>query len=196
MGRRPDHVTDLLCLIAVAVLYAAILAANLFSSDRPTFSESEKRELASFPAFSVSSLADGSFFSGLSDYISDNFVGRDRMVRFSKRIETLVGIQSDLIVLKQENKSGEDDDVSALLAKLTTGPASATTAAPPPMISQGILERSLVCPSSPTSSSPNPLSSSSPSVSEAMVVTSTVSESFEMIMRNKLAVWRLLYIPL
>ncbi len=132
MGRRPDHVTDLICLIAVAVLYAAILAANLFTSDLPTFSESEKRELAAFPSFSVASVADGSFFSGLSDYISDNFVGRDRMVRFSKRIESLTGLQSDLIVLKQENKSGEDaDDVSSLLAQLTTAALpAATTSAP------------------------------------------------------------------
>ncbi|MBQ3537931.1 MAG: hypothetical protein IJA39_05045, partial [Clostridia bacterium] len=38
---------------------------------RPTVSETEKRELAKFPEFSISSLISGDYFSGISTWFSD-----------------------------------------------------------------------------------------------------------------------------
>ena len=39
---------------------------------RPTFSELEKRELATFPHFSIESLSDGTFTSSVSSWLSDS----------------------------------------------------------------------------------------------------------------------------
>ena len=48
---------------------------NLAVKDRD-FSDAENRNLTQKPAFSLTTLADGSYFSALSDYTSDQFFGR------------------------------------------------------------------------------------------------------------------------
>ena len=63
---------------------------NLATKDRD-FSDAENRNLAQKPAFSLSSLADGSYFSALSDYTSDQFFGRDKWMSLKLRAETLMG---------------------------------------------------------------------------------------------------------
>lgn len=63
---------------------------NLATKDRD-FSDAENRNLAQKPAFSLSSLADGSYFSALSAYTSDQFFGRDKWMSLKLRAETLMG---------------------------------------------------------------------------------------------------------
>ena len=59
---------------------------------RESFSESEKRELASFPEFSVSALASGDYFDGISLWFSDTYPFRDELVRASGTVKKMLGI--------------------------------------------------------------------------------------------------------
>jgi len=51
---------------------------------RPGFSESEKRELAAFPEFSVEALASGSYFDDITLWFSDTFPGREGWISLSQ----------------------------------------------------------------------------------------------------------------
>ncbi len=66
------------------------LLINLLTKPR-TFSEAENRTLAVMPEFSVAALADGSYFSGLSDCFSDQFFGRDSWISMKGRVDSLLG---------------------------------------------------------------------------------------------------------
>ncbi len=63
---------------------------NLAVKDRD-FSDAENRNLTQKPAFSLTTLADGSYFSALSDYTSDQFFGRDKWMSLKLRAETMMG---------------------------------------------------------------------------------------------------------
>ncbi len=61
---------------------------------RPTVSQTEKRTLAAFPEFSLSALADGSYFSDISLWFSDTFPARDTWIIAAQRLESLYGSSS------------------------------------------------------------------------------------------------------
>lgn len=52
---------------------------------RPTFSDSEKRDLASFPEFSVEALVSGDYFDDITLWFSDTFPGRESWIRLSQQ---------------------------------------------------------------------------------------------------------------
>lgn len=76
--------------VAVLVLTALAFVLPL----RPSVSMTEKRTLAEFPDFSFSSLADGSYFSGISSWFSDTFPGRDSLINISFKIKNLLGVSA------------------------------------------------------------------------------------------------------
>ncbi len=51
---------------------------------RPTFSDSEKRELTKFPEFSLESLVSGDYFDEITLWFSDTFPGRERWISLSQ----------------------------------------------------------------------------------------------------------------
>ena len=69
---------------------AGCLALSILLKDRD-FSESENRKLAGMPEFSLSALADGSFFAGLGDYTADQFPGRDAWISMNLAFSRLMG---------------------------------------------------------------------------------------------------------
>ena len=80
--------------LALGALFVAALLAVIIACWRTpdrAFSDAENRRLAQTPAFSLSALADGSYFSGLSDYVSDQFVGRDWWISLKLKMERLIG---------------------------------------------------------------------------------------------------------
>ncbi|MBQ3591872.1 MAG: Ig-like domain-containing protein [Clostridia bacterium] len=87
---------DKITAIVLAVLFAAVAGANLFQPNRPTESALEQRTLAKIPSFSLTALTDGSYFSGLSSFFSDTFLGRDKLVDAAKEMDTLMGIPYDM----------------------------------------------------------------------------------------------------
>lgn len=86
--------------------FVGLLILGLFVSLliplRPKFSENEKRELAKFPSFSFSSLADGSFFRGIDSWFSDTFPFREAMISANERLENLRGFGDRIYGLNNE----------------------------------------------------------------------------------------------
>lgn len=80
---------DKIMLILVAVAISALALFNLFQTDRPTVSETENRNLATMPDFTMDALLDGSFFADVATFFSDTFIGRDPMVALSKKMDRL-----------------------------------------------------------------------------------------------------------
>lgn len=68
------------------------IVAGLLWPDRE-YSETENRKLAQFPAITADTLSDGSVLSGLSDYIADQFPGRDSWITLNLKFQTLLGQQ-------------------------------------------------------------------------------------------------------
>lgn len=89
--RSPGAKINKICIAVVLVLFAAVFLLNLFQFNRPTVSESEKRTLATWPEFSWKALGDGSYFSGISDFIKDTFWQRDALIDFSSYLDNLKG---------------------------------------------------------------------------------------------------------
>lgn len=113
---------DKITLITLAVVFAGVTAANLFQPNRPTESLLEQRALAKVPTFSLSSLADGSYFSGWSSFFSDTFLGRDTLVDLSKEMDTLMGVtyegagEEQFVLLNAggDRQEVKEDDAAAL----------------------------------------------------------------------------------
>lgn len=83
---------DLVCLIVVSVLFGSVAICNLIQPDRPTESVMEQRTLQKKPAFSLTALADGSYFSDLALYVSDTFLCRETLTGVSKKLDSLMGV--------------------------------------------------------------------------------------------------------
>lgn len=64
---------------------------------RPSYSETEKRELAKFPEFTVSAFFNGSYFREIGDWYSDTFPSREGLVSLNSSIKGLYGIKSEQI---------------------------------------------------------------------------------------------------
>ena len=92
--------------VILPCVFVGMLVLGLFVSLllplRPSFSENEKRELASFPSFSFSSLFDGSFFRGIDAWFSDTFPFRDAMISANEKIENLRGFGDRIYGLNNE----------------------------------------------------------------------------------------------
>ena len=58
---------------------------------RPTRSQSEKRNLAQFPEFTVEALLSGSYFDDITLWFSDTFPGRESWIQLSGSVSELHG---------------------------------------------------------------------------------------------------------
>ena len=80
--------------LVVTILFVAFIGVffllNLVTKDR-TFSEQENRYLQQLPAFSVRSLASGSFTEDFETYCSDQFFARDTWISWKARAELAQG---------------------------------------------------------------------------------------------------------
>ncbi len=110
---------DKICLALIGVLFFTFSIINFIGPGKKDFSEREKRALASFPKFSIHSLADGSFTSGVNDYFNDHFLLRDNLIDLSKKLETLYGVDysigdGNLVILDKGDKKDNEDEAAKL----------------------------------------------------------------------------------
>ena len=111
-----DKIT--ITLVAAAICILAVL--NLCQTDRPTVSETENRNLATMPEFTWNAVMDGSYFSGVSAFFSDTFLGRDWMVSVSKQMDRL----------KSLSIIHERDGISVIVDPNATKPPATTETLP------------------------------------------------------------------
>lgn len=83
---------SVLCTSFLLIL-GMILGALFFV--RPTTSIVEKRKLATFPPFRISTFLNGSYFSDVSKWYSDTFPGRDTWIAMSQNLKKSYGIESN-----------------------------------------------------------------------------------------------------
>lgn len=88
-----NKIVDIVCVCLVGAVFGSVVLLNLIQPNRPTESVTEQRKLAEMPEFTLESLADGSFFAGVSSFISDTFIYRDKLVGVSKEMDTLRGVE-------------------------------------------------------------------------------------------------------
>ena len=92
---------------------------------RPAVSETEKRELTEFPAFTVESFLSGEFTDQLSLWYADTFPGREGLIKAYQGIESLYGIRGEQF---QQGEVGDtipdgpmDDDPELPVDRPTSG---------------------------------------------------------------------------
>lgn len=124
---------NILSILLIALCLFAVAGFNIFQKDRPTTSESEKRELAAFPSFSWEALTDGSYFSGIEAFVSDTFLGRERLVDLSKRAELLYGNNGDRIIVIQNPENPDTDGPDIFIPEVTTPPVTEPPITEPPV---------------------------------------------------------------
>ena len=91
-GRQLSQLRALGVRISAGVLVVGALVGLLFFL-RPKTSQVEKRDLTAFPAFTVSSFLDGSYFSNVALWYSDTYPARDTLVGLSQAMKSRYGIQ-------------------------------------------------------------------------------------------------------
>lgn len=77
-----------------AVIFCGFIfafALFYFVSPKLDYSAQEKRKLSDFPEFTLEKLADGTFQSGIDDYLSDHITARNFFVGFSAEYELVTG---------------------------------------------------------------------------------------------------------
>ncbi|MCD8160981.1 MAG: hypothetical protein LUE61_07365 [Clostridiales bacterium] len=91
--RGGAHLTVWLAGIFLTVMTLLALCIPL----RPTYSELEQRELATFPTPTVASVLNGEFFTDVSSWFSDTFPLRERFTNLNSALQSSFGIQSTQI---------------------------------------------------------------------------------------------------
>ena len=74
---------------------------------RPKTSAVENRTLTTFPKFSLSSLWNGEFFSGISTWYSDTFPFREALLSANSGFQSLYGIQGEQLI-HNSNQTGDE----------------------------------------------------------------------------------------
>lgn len=110
------------------LLLAAGCVLSLILPLRPTFSESEKRELAKFPAFSLEALLDGSYFEAIDTWFSDTFPFRDQLVTVNGYVQSAYGLHP-VEIHEQGGGNFDDDEIPDAPTRPADNTAS-TTGAP------------------------------------------------------------------
>lgn len=78
--------------IWIAALMALAILVCAFARREPVESETENRMLAGVPVFSFEAVTDGSFMTGVEDWLSDAMLGRSEIVLFSSKVMDMFSI--------------------------------------------------------------------------------------------------------
>ena len=85
----------LCCVFFLMVIVGGIIVAfHMTNPDKPTYSESEKRNLESAPTLTLATLSDGSFTEDFDKFFSDNFPMREQFVGVATVLKRFRGIRA------------------------------------------------------------------------------------------------------
>ncbi len=90
------HALKISNIVTSAVFSVIIIGVGVFAmlSPKPTYSESEKRELEKKPELTVESLVNGDYTDSFDKYFSDTFPARDRLVDLASRVKNFRGMRA------------------------------------------------------------------------------------------------------
>ncbi len=118
--------------VQVAVFFLALYVGSILSFIlplRPTYSNTEKRQLTTFPAFSWDSLLEGSYFDNISLWFSDTFPFREALLSGNSYLQSLYGVGTEI-----HGDVNTGDEIPAVPTKPTfddpVEPPAGTTTAP------------------------------------------------------------------
>lgn len=97
MNDRKSRTAKVLAYINILVTAAALLIVSvvLLAFERPTVSETERRQLEEFPEFSVESLISGEYTKQLVKYYTDTVPSRDTLKNVSASLLEYTGLRLD-----------------------------------------------------------------------------------------------------
>ncbi len=87
------------------VLYLSTIIAFIIPL-RPTYSETEKRNLTKFPEFSSKALLSGDYFADISTWFSDTFPFREQLTRVNTQLKSLYGF--DTVTVHGDVEAGDE----------------------------------------------------------------------------------------
>lgn len=121
------------CIVCTGIVFIVFISL-LFMKRESGFIQSENRDLAVFPEFSVSSYFKGDYTEGITEYFTDTIPGRESFKIFCAGFTSHLGIRLDDTVIAGKRKTVEkeklDEDKLAATTTVTafTGKADGTTA--------------------------------------------------------------------
>ena len=98
--------TDSLKIIAFICAMALFFIIGLAFFLRPTVSDTEKRELTKFPAFTLESFMSGEWTSQVSLWFADTYPLREGMISANSALEEIYGIRDEQVI-----SGGNADDI-------------------------------------------------------------------------------------
>lgn len=116
----------------IAALLLVSGTVFLFAFERSTVSESENRNLAELPEFSVESLLDGSYTDGLANYINDTVPKREEIKHAAAQFNSHKGVNKNGIKVYTVNKGSNSSKGSKTVEKEIE--AEVTTMAAPVIV--------------------------------------------------------------
>ncbi len=151
MNKKPKNKAKAVIISFLVLLFVGATAA-LYLPLRPSYSESEKRELTKFPEFSMASLLDGSYFNGISTWYSDTFPLRDAFISLNSRIKSFYGIGDsisgftdeigdDIPVVPETSAPTQNENVTGENETVTVPPATKPPATKKPEKDEPLVQK-------------------------------------------------------
>ena len=105
-NKLSDYLNIIICISIIFFFFI-----GMFFTSNGGFSEEEKRDLASFPKLSETSLKEffnGTYFSKINDFYQDNFVNREKFLTFYEKIDSLKGVEGEIKMTVAQDSSTVD----------------------------------------------------------------------------------------
>lgn len=124
---RLHHILDINAVRVFFVCLFAGVIVSLIPMLRPTYSETEKRELTRFPKFTLNSLLTGDFFDGINLWFADTFPFRDELMTFNGYFTDVFGNTKVQVHGVIEESDEIPDIVESSQTETTTDNASSSS---------------------------------------------------------------------
>lgn len=129
-NQRKLRILNIIYVRLFIVLLFAFFVLSLIIPLRPKYSESEKRELAKFPKFTISAFFSGKYFSGINEWYSDTFPLRDTFTALNARLTGLYG-KTKMQIHGTVEKGDDIPEASSTASGESSSSAESNTSEPP-----------------------------------------------------------------
>lgn len=119
-NKRKIETASFFCVLAIGMIVSLLIPL------RPTFSESEKRELAKFPEFSVETFLEGEYFAQIDTWFADTFPFRELLTTANSKLTSWYGFGDKVSSLSNIVADDIPDVPTTTQSESTTVPPSTT----------------------------------------------------------------------